>query len=200
MRIDAAYFAQGVTYEAFKASMTRNREELEENERAVTLDPADLAAFRALPRPLHVVAVAEDWCGDVVANLPVLARLAAASGNLDVRVFERSKHPELVARYMKEGKFESIPVFVFFDEAFREVGVWIERPASVTARRAERRLAIYASDPAFGSPDAPPADLPDEVRERLLAALVQMRAELKPWAEREVTRELRELAQRTVAA
>ena len=200
MVVDAAYFAQGITYEAFKASMTRNREQLEANERAVALDSADVAAFRALRRPLHVVAIAEDWCGDVVANLPVLARLAEASGKLDLRVFDKSKHPELIARYKKEGTFESIPVFVFFDEAFREVGVWIERPASVTARRAERRVAIYASDPAFGSPDAPPADLPDEVRARLLAALVTMRADLKPWADREVTRELRELVQRAVAA
>ncbi len=200
MRIDAAYFAQGVTYEEFKASMMRNREQVEANERAVPLDPADVAALRALPRPLHVVAIVEDWCGDVVANLPVLARLAEASGKLDLRVFDKSKHPEAIGRYKKEGKFESIPVFVFFDEAFREVGVWIERPASVTARRAERRAAIYASDRAFGSPDAPPADLPDEVRERLLAALVQMRADLKPWADREVIRELREIVGRAVAA
>ncbi|MDO8563314.1 MAG: thioredoxin family protein [Candidatus Limnocylindria bacterium] len=180
--------------------MTRNREQLEENERAVPLDPADVAAFRALPRPLHVVTIAEDWCADVVANLPVLALLAEASGKLDLRVFDKAKHPELIARYRKEGKFESIPVFVFFDEAFREVGVWIERPASVTARRAERRAAIYASDPAFGSPDAPPADLPDEVRARLLAALLKMRADLKPWADREVIRELREIVGRAVAA
>lgn len=200
MVVDAAYFAQGVTYEEFKAAMTRNREQLEEHERAVPLDPADVATFRALLRPLHVVAIAEDWCADVVANLPVLARLAEASGKLEVRVFDKAKHPELVARYKKEGKFESIPVFVFFDEAFREVGVWIERPASVTARRAEQRLAIYASDPAFGSPDAPPADLPDEVRARLAAALLQMRADLKPWADREVIRELREIVGRAVAA
>lgn len=199
MRIDAAYFAQGVTYDAFKASMTRNREQVEANERAVPLDPTDVAAFRALPRPLHVVAIAEDWCGDVVANLPVLARLAEVSGKLDVRVFDKSKHPELIARYKKEGKFESIPVFAFFDEAFREVGVWIERPASVTARRAEQRIAVYASDPAYGSPDAPPADLPEEVRARLLAELVKTRADLKPWADREVIRELREIAGRAAA-
>lgn len=199
MIVDAAYFAKGVSYDAFKASMTRNREQLEANERAVVLDPADLAAFRRLPQPLHVVAIAEDWCGDVIANLPVLARLAEASGKLDLRVFDKSKHPELMAHYRNAGRFESIPVFVLFDEAFRELGVWIERPASVTARRAERRLAIYASDPAFGSPDAPVADLPDEVRGRLAVELQSMRAELKPWADREVVRELRGLVERAVA-
>ncbi|HET7700548.1 MAG TPA: thioredoxin family protein [Candidatus Limnocylindria bacterium] len=186
-------FAAGLTYEQYKAGMTRNRERLEESERRVVLDDEAARFFRSLPRPLKVVVLAEDWCGDVLANLPVLAVLANAVGTLDVRIFYRDQNLDLMERWLNQGKYQSIPVFAFFDEGFRELGHWIERPASVTELRAAKRREVYASDPAFGAPDAPVDQLPDEVRARLQAALQGMREETIPFANAEVQRELREL-------
>lgn len=195
MTVTRERFEQGLRYEEFKAQMTRNRERLEANERDVVLDPEDLAAFRSLPRPLHVLVLAEEWCGDVIANLPVLARLAHESGQLDVRLFLRDKNKDLMARYLKAGTFESIPVFAFFDDDFNEIGVFTERPASVSARRAEKIAEIYARNPEFGSPDDPIERLPEETRRGLQQAFVAMRAELKPFSDREVVRELRTIVE-----
>jgi hypothetical protein len=199
MTIDRARFEQGMTYDGFKEHMTRNRERLEENERKVEIRADDLAAFRDLPQPLKVVALAEDWCGDVIANLPVLGRLAKESGTLDVRIFLRDENDDLMQRYLNQGKFRSIPVFAFFDEDMRELGHWIERPTSVTELRAQRRRKIFASHPEFGSPDAPVDQLPDDVRARLQAEIQKMRDETTAFANGEVIRELRELVTRVAA-
>jgi hypothetical protein len=199
MTIDRARFDQGLTYDAFKGQMTRNRERLEENEQHVDLDKEDLAAFRALPRAVKVVVLAEDWCGDVIANLPVLGRLAKESGKLDVRIFPRDQNDDIMQRYLNKGQFKSIPVFVFFDEGFRELGHWIERPASVTEIRAKRRKEIFAAHPEFGSPDAPVDQLPENVRVQLQAVLAKMRDETAKFANAEVVRELREIATRVAA-
>ena len=199
MTIDRARFEQGMTYDGFKEHMTRNRERLEENERKVEIRADDLAAFRDLPQPLKVVALAEDWCGDVIANLPVLGRLAKESGTLDVRIFLRDENDDLMQRYLNQGKFRSIPVFAFFDDDMRELGHWIERPASVTELRAQRRREIFASHPEFGSPDAPVDQLPDDVRARLQAEIQKMRDETTAFANGEVIRELRELVTRVAA-
>jgi len=199
MSIDRARFEQGLTYEAFKAQMTRNRDRLEENERRAQLRPEDVAAFRDLPRPLHVLVLAEDWCGDVLANLPVLGRLARESGKLDLRIFLRDQNDDLMQRYLNQGKYKSIPVFAFFDEDFHEVGHWIERPASVTELRAKRRREVFAQNPEFGSPDSPVDQLPEETRARLQTELQRMRDETAPFANGEVVRELRELVNRVAA-
>ena len=199
MTLDRARFDQGLTYDAYKAQMTRNRERLEENEKRADLDREDLAAFRALPRPVKVVVLAEDWCGDVIANLPVLGRLAKESGKLDVRIFLRDQNDDIMQRYLNKGQFKSIPVFVFLDEDFRELGHWIERPASVTEIRAKRRKDIFAAHPEFGSPDAPVDALPEEVRVRLQGELAEMRDETTKFANAEVVRELREIATRVAA-
>jgi hypothetical protein len=199
MTIDRSRFDQGLTYDEFKGQMTRNRERMEANEREVELTTDDLGAFRALPRPVRVVVLAEDWCGDVIANLPVLARLAKDRGKLDVRVFLRDQNDDIMQRYLNKGQFKSIPVFVFFDEDFRELGHWIERPASVTEIRAKRRREIFAAHPEFGSPDAPVDQLPEDTRVRLQAELAKMRDSTTKFANAEVVRELREIATRVAA-
>lgn len=199
MTIDRARFDQGLTYDAFKDQMTRNRDRLEENERRVDLSKEDLAAFRALPRAVNVAVLAEDWCGDVIANLPVLGRLANDSGKLDVRIFLRDQNDDIMQRYLNKGQFKSIPVFVFLDDHFRELGHWIERPASVTEVRAKRRKDIFAAHPEFGSPDAPVDQLAEDIRVRLQAELAKMRDETAKFANAEVVRELREIATRVAA-
>ena len=54
--------------------------------------------------------------------------------------------PDLATRYLNHGRFESLPVFAFFDADWNEVGVFIERPVAVTERREEDRRAVYATD------------------------------------------------------
>jgi hypothetical protein len=199
MTIDRARFDKGLTYDEYKEQMTRNRDRLEENERRVDLSDDDLAAFRALPRPVKVLVLAEDWCGDVIANLPVLGRLAKDSGKLNVRIFLRDQNDDIMQRYLNKGQFKSIPVFVFLDDDFRELGHWIERPASVTEVRAKRRKEIFAAHPEFGSPDAPIDALSEGVRVRLQDELMKMREQTTKFANAEVVRELREIATRVAA-
>lgn len=193
MTLTKQRFDAGLSYEQYKAGMTRNRDRVEANEAKVRLDPEAARFFRSLPRPLNVVALAEDWCGDVIANLPVLGVLARETGKLNVKVFYRDQNPDLMERWLNQGKYQSIPVFAFFDDDMRELGHWIERPESVTRLRAEKRREIYVSDPAFGSPDAPVDQLPDDVRARLQAALQKMREDTTDFANTEVQRELRDL-------
>jgi hypothetical protein len=193
MTLDRARWDKALTYEAFKAGMTRNQERFLENESRVVLDPETVRTFKSLPQTLRVLVLAEDWCGDVIANLPVLGRILKEAPRLDVRVFYRDQNLDLMERWLNQGKYQSIPVFAFFDENFRELGHWIERPASVTERRAQERKRIFASNPEFGSPDAPVDQLPEEVRTRLQAALQKMRDDMVSFSNTEVQRELRKL-------
>jgi hypothetical protein len=193
MAVTRERFEQGMTYDAFKAQMTRNQERFATNERQLQLEPDD-AAFTDLPQPLNVLVLAEDWCGDVIDNLPILGRLAAASGKLNLRIFLRDQNLDLMDQYLNQGKFRSIPVFVFFDEQFNEIGRFIERPESVTARRAQKRRELAAQHPEYGSPDASIADLPEDVRVKVSEAMAEFRAGAKPAENRDVVNALRDIA------
>src|SRR3982074_2215117 len=94
MAVTREQFDSGLTYDAYKAQMTRNKEQVEQNEKDLQLKPEDIQGIRSLPSQLNVLALAEDWCGDVVANLPVLGKLAQESnGKLNVRVLLRDQEP-----------------------------------------------------------------------------------------------------------
>jgi len=160
----------------------------------------DLDAFRGLNGPIHVLALAEDWCGDVIANLPVLGKLARESGTLDLRVFLRDQSKDLMQQYLNQGKYESIPVFAFFDDTFNEIGVFIERPASVTERRAGQRKQIHAEHPEFGEYGGAVDALPEDVRAKLTAEITKRREDDVVWANREVIRSFRQIVERSPAA
>ena len=196
MAVTRERFEQGMTYDAFKDQMTRNQERFAENERLLQLDPDDLAAFKQLAQPLNVLVLAEDWCGDVIDNLPVLGGLAEASGKLNLRIFLRDQNLDLMDQYLNKGEFRSIPVFVFFENDFNELGRFIERPESVTERRAQQRKALFAEHPEFGSPDTPIAQLPEETRVQVMEASAQFREASKPDDNRDVVKALREIVSR----
>jgi hypothetical protein len=199
MAVTREQFDSGLTYDAYKAQMTRNKDQVEQNEKDLQLKPEDVKAFQDLAQAVNVMALAEDWCGDVVANLPVLGRLAQESnGKLNVRIHLRDQEPgsQIMDQYLNKGQFKSIPTFVFLDGDFNELGVWIERPDSVTRTREEKRLALYKANPDWGDPSTPIAELPEELRTKIQQATGAMRNETKPFANSEVVREIRELVQR----
>jgi hypothetical protein len=189
-------FAQGMTYDEFKQQMTRNQERFEANERALQLAPTDLAPFTSLLQPLDVLVLAEDWCGDVIDNLPILGHIAAESGKLNLRVFLRDQNLDLIDQYLNRGEFRSIPVFAFFDEQFHEIGRFIERPASVTERRAQLRQELSAQHPDFGPPDRSIAQLPEDIRAKVMEAMAAARAQTRPQDVADVVRALREIVER----
>jgi len=199
MAVTRERFEQGMTYDEYRAQMTRNKERFEENERRFKPKPEDVEAFRRLPDPLNVLVLAEDWCGDVIANLPVLGNLAKASGKLNLRVFLRDQNEDLMNQYLNQGQFKSIPTYVFFDRNMRELGVWIERPASVTQERLRRRGELFRQHPEWGDPNAPIDQLPEATRTQIQGALNAMRDEMFDYSNAEVVRELRAIVEGAAA-
>jgi Thioredoxin len=200
MAVTRERFEQGMTYDQYRAQMTRNQERFDANERQLVLDPADLAAFKNLPRPLNVLVLAEDWCGDVIDNLPILGRLARESGKLNVRLFLRDQNADLMDQFLNRGEFRSIPVFAFFDDQFSEIGRFIERPDSVTERRAQRRTEILAQHPELQAvADVPITQMPEDVRAKYMEITAGIRDELKPVDNRDVVQALRQIVERVPA-
>jgi hypothetical protein len=196
VQIDTERFNQGTTYQAYRERILAGggvmRELLEASEQALARETIDVEPFRRLAQPLRVLVLSEDWCGDCTDNLPILHRIAAESGKLDVRILSRDDNLDVMDRYLKNGEFRSIPLILFLNDAGEIVGVFNERPDSVTDLRARRRQEIYDRRPDFGAPGAY-AELSDEKRAELQTALFAMRDETRPFAIHEVVRELGEL-------
>jgi hypothetical protein len=195
MTVTRERFEQGMTYDAYKAQMTRNRDRLEENERSLELPAEEIAFFTQLPERVHALVITEDWCGDAMNNIPVLARLAEESGKLDLRFFLRDQNLDITDQYLKDGQHRSVPTFVFFDGDFRELGYWIERPAVISGLMGQAIGELYATDPAMQGvePGMSPALMPEAARNRMMQFFGEFRARTRAQSDSEVVREIREL-------
>jgi hypothetical protein len=78
----------------------------------------------------YLVALSEDWCGDAVNTLPVIARLAEQAG-WDLRILSRDANPDLMDAHLTNGRSRSIPVVIVYDEHFEEIGWWGPRPGEI---------------------------------------------------------------------
>jgi hypothetical protein len=89
--------------------------------------------FSGIRQVRYALMLAENWCGDVHRNSPMLARIVEGMPHCELRVFFRDQHLDLTDLYLNNG-FRSIPVLVFFDQDWNEVARWIERPHAATQR------------------------------------------------------------------
>ena len=125
-------FAQGMPYEQWVEAIDRNQARFQENYEGTSISDEDASALRKLVEsdngPARCLALGEAWCPDVFRGLPVMARIAEASG-MELRVFFRDQNKDIMAEFLKHGEHESIPTLVFYTRDHRYIGHWIERPA-----------------------------------------------------------------------
>jgi len=140
------------------AELPEKARQMEAELGALVLEPQIQGYLGSLPRRLRVVAIAEDWCGDVVRHVPVLRKLEEAAPALELRFITREQWPEVFVRFLTNGG-EAIPQFIFLSEAWVECAHWGPMPAACreliargkalgdpTGAR-QRVAALYEADP-----------------------------------------------------
>ena len=76
----------------------------------------------------YVLCLTEPWCGDSLAILPVISRLVAACGLMELRILRRDENLDLMDWYLTKGG-RAVPMFIFLDSAFDEIFHFGPRPA-----------------------------------------------------------------------
>jgi thiol-disulfide isomerase/thioredoxin len=194
----AEVFEGGKTLADFRAALPPDSPAIGELAIPPTLAGAELA-FRDLAG-LRVLAIVEDWCKDSRDALPVIDALMAAAPDSVLRVVRRDDHPDVMAAYLKDGRFAAIPVFVFLDRDFKELGRYVERPRSVTRLRRAEREALARRDPRFAPADAKPSAFEEPVRSELKAAVLELRRESHDQASVLIAAELAAIADQMTGA
>jgi hypothetical protein len=131
--LDAQRFSTGLTWKDYMAQMGDTRARTEDNYNRSGLNDDEKKFFGGLSQVRYGLMLAENWCGDVHRNSPLIAHIAEAMPNCDLRVFFRDQNADLRDTFLNNG-YQSIPVVVFFDKDWNEIGRWIERAHAATAK------------------------------------------------------------------
>ena len=81
----------------------------------------------ALGGSWHLLVLSEDWCGDAVNTVPVMAKLAELAPNVDLRLLARDENLDLMDAHLTD-RSRSIPCVIALDAEYRERGWWGPRP------------------------------------------------------------------------
>ena len=129
-----------LTYERFVRESTRHCEMWTGVYRAARIPDELVAQAGTLGRPLRLLAIVEDWCGDASNSIPIVARWVERLPALELRLLRRDQHPDLMNAYLT-GTSRSIPIVIVLTAALEEVGHWGPRPGVLQAWVMERRRA-----------------------------------------------------------
>ncbi len=161
-------FAQGKTFQQYLDSGIRNKELFENNYQGLTISAEQKQALQELAGrangPHHMVVIGEDWCPDVYRGAGVAQKIAEAAG-IEMRFFERDQNKDMIQEYLKDGEFESIPVYIFYDKDHNEISHFIERP-----KLANEQIHVMRDVIGDMRPEAIAARLGHEPSEEELAA------------------------------
>ncbi len=133
--LDAQRFSTGLSWKDYMAQMGDTRARTEENYAKSALTDDERKFFGGVKNVKYAVMLAENWCGDVHRNSPLLAHICEAIPGCELRVFFRDQATDLRDTFLNNG-YQSIPVVVFFDKDWNEVGRWIERAHAATSKTA----------------------------------------------------------------
>lgn len=184
-------FATGIpSYKDWMAAIGQRQAEFQRHYDEFQLKAEDAAYFKKLvdEKGVKAFVIGEDWCPDVWRGLPVMARIQEASG-MEVRYFMRDQNKDIMAEFLKNGEFESIPTVVFYDGNHNYLGHWIERAKLADEQMGEvRRNALPNPMPAQDTPEYAAAQ--DKARKAAIDAA-------EPWRQAQV-QEMRELLDRAL--
>jgi hypothetical protein len=117
-------------FETMLAAATKNADLWAAVWRRAVVPETLVRRVAALGSAWHLLVLSEDWCGDAVNSVPVIARLAELAPNMDLRVLARDENLDLMDTHLT-GTSRSIPVVIVLDAEFNERGWWGPRPAAL---------------------------------------------------------------------
>ncbi len=116
--------------------------------------PANVAVEVSEAHPQIWWVITEAWCGDSAQNLPVINKIAEASGGvIELRIVLRDEHTEIIDKYLTNGG-RSIPKLVSETTDGNELFTWGPRPVE-----AQQIMTEWKANQAARSHDEVEKDL-----------------------------------------
>ncbi len=148
--LDAKRFATGLTWKDYMAQMGDTHARTEQNYANSKLTDEEQKFFGGVSGVKYVMMLAENWCGDVHRNSPLIAHICEAMPGCELRVFFRDQNADLRDTFLNNG-YQSIPVVVFFDKDWNEIGRWLERAHGATSKTVGIRAGTLEAVPQGAS-------------------------------------------------
>jgi hypothetical protein len=144
--ITKARYCEGETFAQFMARPTKNHELWVALYKRITIPIEISARVEALGGHWHLLVLSEDWCGDSVNIVPIIAKLTESVSNImDMRILARDENLDIMDSHLT-GKSRSIPIVILLNQKFQECGWWGPRPGPLQKWVVEKGMLLPKDD------------------------------------------------------
>jgi len=123
-----ALYQSGIEFGVFLDQAEKRKEMWHGNFEKGQVSEALQKRADALHGTFYLIAVAVDGCSDSVNTIPYLAHLDQASEHISMRVVSPEAGKHIMEAHRTVDGRAATPTVLLLDEAFTEIGVFIERP------------------------------------------------------------------------
>lgn len=139
--ITKARYCEGETFGEFMARPTKNHDLWVGIAHHVAIPIEISARVEALGGHWHLLVLSEDWCGDAVNIVPVIAKLAESVSIMDLRILARDENLDIMDTHLS-GESRSIPIVILLNKKFQECGWWGPRPSALQKWVVEKGMLL----------------------------------------------------------
>jgi hypothetical protein len=143
--ITKARFCAGETFGEFMARPIKDQAMWAGITNHVVIPLEISARVEAIGGHWHLLVLSEDWCGDSVNIVPVVAKLAESVSNMDMRILARDQNLDIMDTHLT-GKSRSIPIVILLNNKFQDCGWWGPRPSPLQKWVLEQGLLLPKAD------------------------------------------------------
>jgi thioredoxin family protein len=120
-------YCEGETFAEFLVRPIKDHDLWVALHKRVTIPIEISARVEALGGHWHLLVLSEDWCGDSVNIVPIVAKLAESVSNMDMRILARDENLDIMDTHLT-GTSRSIPIVILLNQKYLECGWWGPRP------------------------------------------------------------------------
>jgi hypothetical protein len=139
--ITKARYCEGETFADFMGRPITNHELWVAITHRLTIPLEISARVETLGGHWHLLVLNEDWCGDAVNIVPIVAKLADSVSNMDLRILARDENLDIMDAHLT-GKSRSIPIVILLNKKFEECGWWGPRPRALQKWVTEKGMLL----------------------------------------------------------
>jgi thiol-disulfide isomerase/thioredoxin len=121
-------YGSALTFEQFVEGAQSNQDMWRSVYRLAKIPPELIERASDVPGKWYLLALVEDWCGDAVNTIPIIARLAEEVPNLELRLLTRDENPDIMDAHLSPTGGRAIPIVMVLDDDHEEQAWWGSRP------------------------------------------------------------------------
>jgi hypothetical protein len=105
-----------------------NVQRMEKADKKVVLDPDVVKRIEEVHEKWYWLVITEAWNGDAAHNLPIIAKMAEANSNIELKILLRDENPTFMELYQNQENTTIPKLICLRQNDYFELGAWGPRP------------------------------------------------------------------------